>query len=70
MFIPYTKAQRASTNCRACSLPVVMVVLPMQSIGGNNNGTYMLYMFSLTPRALGLACLPCSGPWQLKLGEY
>jgi hypothetical protein len=51
-------------------LPVVMVVLPMQSIGGNNDGTYTLYMFPLTPRALGLACRPCSGPWQLKLGEY
>ncbi len=32
-----------------------MVVLSMQSISGNNNGTYTLYMFPLTPRALGLA---------------
>jgi hypothetical protein len=47
-----------------------MVVLPMQSIGGNNDGTYTLYMFPLMPRALGLACRPCSGPWQLKFGEY
>jgi hypothetical protein len=34
----------------------------MQSIGGNNDGTYTLYMFSFTPRTLGLACRPCSGP--------
>ncbi len=60
----------ASTKCRACLLPVVMVVLPMQSIGGNNDGTYTLYMSPLRPHALGLACRPCSGPWQLRLGEY
>ena len=68
MFIPYTKAQ--CINKLSCMFVAVMVVLPMQSIGGNNDGTYTLYMFPLTPRALGLACRPCSGPWQLKLGEY
>jgi hypothetical protein len=44
-----------SMSHRACLLLVVMVVLPMQSIGGNNDGAYTLYMFPLTPRA------PC--PW-------
>jgi hypothetical protein len=43
-----------------------MVIPPMQSIGGNNNGTYILYMFYLKTHALGLACQPGSGPWQLK----
>ncbi len=57
-------------NCSACSSPVLIIVPLMQSIGGNNDGTYMLYMFPLTPRALGLACWPCLGPWQLKFGEY
>ncbi len=66
----YVLRHNALTNRRAYSLPVVMVVLPMQSIGGNNDGTYTLYMFPLMPRALGLACRPCSGPWQLRLGEY
>ncbi len=69
MFIPYTKAQRIDNRC-ACSLLVVMVVLTMQSIGVNNNGIYTLYMFPLTPRALGLACRPSSGPWQPKFNDY
>jgi hypothetical protein len=54
----------------ACLLPVVMVVMLMQSIGGNNLTTYMLYMFPLMPHALGLACWPCSGPRQLKFGDF
>ena len=62
MFIPYTKAQRiyksscmffAGRDGRTCC----------------RDGTYTLCMFPLMPRALGLACQPCSGPWQLKLGE-
>ncbi len=47
-----------------------MVVLSMQSISGNNDGTYTLYMFPFMPLALGLACRPCSGPWQLKFGDH
>jgi hypothetical protein len=57
-------------NRHAYLLLVVIVVPLMQSIGGNNDGTYMFYMFPLTPHALGLACRPCSGPWQLKVGDY
>jgi hypothetical protein len=53
----------ALTNHCACSSPVMMVVPLMQSIGGNNNSTYMLNMFPLMPCALGLACWPYSGPW-------
>jgi hypothetical protein len=55
MFIPYTKAQRIDESS-GMFVAVVMVVLTMQSIGGNNNGTYTLYMFPLTSCALGLAC--------------
>jgi hypothetical protein len=47
-----------------------MAVLSMPSISGNNDGTYMLYMFPLMPHALVLVCWPCSGPWQLKFGDY
>ncbi len=57
-------------NHCAILLQVVMVVLLIQSISNNNNDTYILYMFPLMPPALGLACRPCSGPWQLKLGDY
>jgi hypothetical protein len=57
-------------NCRACLLLGLIIVPLMQSIGSNNDSAYMLYMFSLTPCALGLACRPCLGPWQLKFGEY
>ncbi len=60
----------ALTNCCACLSPVLIVVPLMQSIGGNDDGTCTLYMFPLMRRALGLACQPCSGPWQLKFGEY
>jgi hypothetical protein len=55
MFIPYTKAQRIDR-------------LSCMFVAGRDG--YTLYMFPLMPRALGLACWPCSGPWQLKLSEY
>ena len=41
-----------------CS-PVAMAVPPMQSISGNNDGTYTSYICPLTARVLGLARLPC-----------
>jgi hypothetical protein len=57
-------------NCLACWLPAVMVVLLIQSIDGNYDGTYTLYMFLLIPPALGLACQQCLGPRQLMFGDY
>ncbi len=60
----------ALTNCRAQSLPVVMVIRPTQSVGGDNSGTYMLYMSPLTARVLGLAHRPWSGPRQMTAGDY
>jgi hypothetical protein len=60
----------ALTNCRAQSLLVMMVIWPTQSIGGNNSGTYTLYMSPLMARALGLTHRPWSGPWQLTAGDY
>ncbi len=60
----------ALTNHRAQLLPVVMVIRPTQSIGGNNSGTYMLYMSPLMARVLGLAHRPWLGPWQLMAGDY
>ncbi len=68
MIIPYTKAQRIDKL--SCMFVAGRVVLPMQSIGGDNDGTYTSYMFPLTPRALGLAGRPCSGPWQPKFDDY
>jgi hypothetical protein len=65
---PYLRHD-ASANCCACSLPVVMVVPLMQSIGGNKDGTYTSYMSPLMPHALGLVCKPCSGPLQLKFDD-
>ena len=47
-----------------------MVVPPMQSIGGHNNGTYTLYMSPFTADMLQLQCRPCLGPRQLKFGDY
>ncbi len=69
MFIPYTKAQRIDES--SC-----MFVASRDDCTADaehrrqQHGTYMLYMSPLMPHALGLACRPCSGPWQLKLGEY
>ncbi len=60
----------ALTNPRAQSLPVVMVIRPTQSVGGNNSGTYTLYMSPLMARVLGLAHRPWSGPRQLTMGDY
>ncbi len=51
----------ASTNCRAWWSPVVMVVQPMQSVGGNNDSTYTSFMSPPTAHALGLPCRQCSG---------
>jgi hypothetical protein len=48
----------------------MMVVLPMQSICGGNDGTYMAYMSPFMAGMLGLPCRPCSGPWQLKFVDY
>jgi hypothetical protein len=69
MFIPYTKAQRINES--SC-----MFVAGCDSRTADakhrrqQQRTYTLHMFPLMPCALGLACRPCSGPWQLKLGEY
>ena len=60
----------ASTNRRPWCSPVVMVVPQMQSISGNSDGTYMLYMAPLMAGMLGLSCRPCGGPRQLKFGDY
>jgi hypothetical protein len=60
----------ALTNHRAQLLPAVMVIRPMQSVGGNNGGTYMLYMSPVMARVLGLAHRPWSGPRQLTAGDY
>ena len=60
----------ALTNCCAQLLPVVMVIQPTQSVGGNNSGTYTLYMSPLMARVLGLAHRPWSGPRQLTAGDY
>ncbi len=57
------------TNHCACMLPVMVIVPPMQSIGGNNKGTYTLYMSPLMPQALGLVCPPCSEPWQQNFSD-
>ena len=43
---------------------------PMQSMSGNNGGTYMLYMFPLMAGMPGLPCWPCSEPWQLAFDDY
>jgi hypothetical protein len=48
----------------------MMAVLPMESISGNNVSTHTLYMSPFTTGMLGLPCRPCSGPWQLKFGDY
>jgi hypothetical protein len=55
---------------RAQCSPVMMVMPLMQSISGNKDGTYMSYKFFRTADALTLPCRPCSGPRQLKLGDY
>jgi hypothetical protein len=49
-----------------------MVVQLMQSISGDNNGTYAYtsHMSPFTAGMLGLPCRPCSGPRQLKFGDY
>ncbi len=51
----------ASMNCCAWWSLVAMVIQPMQSIGGNNDGTYTSYISPLTAHALGLPCRQCSG---------
>ncbi len=48
-------------NHHAQWLPVAMVVPPTQSIGNNNNSTYMSYMSPLTAHALGLPYRKYSG---------
>jgi len=48
----------------------MMVVLSMQSISGNNDGTCVSHVPPLTAGMLGLPCQPCLGPWQLKFGDY
>ncbi len=50
-----------SINHCAWWSPVMMVVQPTQSIGGNNDGTYTSYMSPLTAHALELPCRQCSG---------
>jgi hypothetical protein len=60
----------ALTNCCAQSLPVVMVIRPTQSVGGNNSGTYTLYMSPLMAPVLGLAHWPWLGPRQLMVSDY
>ena len=47
-----------------------MVVLPMQRINGDNDGIYTPHMSHFTAGMLGLPCRPCSGPRQLKFGDY
>ncbi len=60
----------ALTYRRAQSLPVVMVIRPTQSVGGDNSGTYTLYMSPLMARVLGLAHRAWSVPRQLTAGDY
>ena len=47
-----------------------MNVPSMQSISGNNDGTYTSYMVPLVTGMLGLPCRPCWGPRQLIAGDY
>jgi len=70
MFISYSLRHDALMNRSPCCSPVVMVVPPTQSISGNNDGTYTLYMAPLMTGMLGLPCRPCWGPRQLKFGDY
>jgi len=42
----------------------------MLSISGNNDGIYMSYMFPRMASVLTLPCRPCSGPRQLKFGNF
>jgi hypothetical protein len=49
----------------------MMVVPPMQIISGGNDGIYTLNMSPFTKAGmLGLPCRPCSGPRQLKFGDF
>jgi hypothetical protein len=50
----------------------MMVMPPMQSISGDDDGTYASHMVivPLTAGMLGLPCRPCSGPHQLIVGDY
>ena len=50
--VPHSRLRR--TQQAANSSPVVMVVLPMQSISGNNNSTYTSYMVPLVTYMLRL----------------
>ncbi len=59
-----------STNRCARSLPVVMVVPPMQSIGLNSAGKYTRYMIPRTTCVLGLPCHPSWRAWRLKSRSY
>jgi hypothetical protein len=43
-----------------------MFVPPIQSISGDNDGKYTLYMSPFTAGMLGLPCRPCAGPQRLK----
>ena len=47
-----------------------MVIRLMQSISGDNYGTYTSYMVHLMTGMLGMPCRPCLGPRQLKFGRY
>ena len=69
MFISSLRHNRWTNHHPWCLL-VVMVVLPMQSISGNNEGTHTLYMAPLSASMLGLPCRLCSGPRQLKFVDY
>jgi hypothetical protein len=42
----------------------------MQSIRGDDGGTYAWHMVPLTAGMLGLPCLLCLGPWQPIPGDY
>ena len=43
---------------------------PMQSIIGDNDGTYTSYMVPFVTDMLGLPCRSCWGPQQLIAGDY
>jgi hypothetical protein len=69
MFIPFTKAQRIDES-------LCMFVAGRDGCTANaehwrqqRRHICVVYVPPM-PCALGLACWPCSGPWQLNLGEY
>jgi len=58
-------------NCRKTYMRMgERTMAPMQNISGNNDGTYTSFMSPCTAGMLGLSCRPCSGPQQLKFGDY